>query len=100
MIKKFISGVKKGKVKMAKLRKCDECAIQGICKLEDDYRRISKEMDAVYDSDSKDSYFSMPELKCHRFIRQQPISRTNAFAESSNEYLNNYIGEANKNGRA
>lgn len=85
---------------MAKLCKCDECAIQGICKLEDDYRRISKKMDAVYDSDSKDSYFSMPELKCHRFIRQQPISRTNSFAEASNEYLNNYIGEANKNGRA
>lgn len=84
---------------MAKLCKCDECAIRGICKIEDDYRRISKEIDAVYDLNGSDAYFSMPELKCHRFIRQQPVSRTNTFAEASNEYLNNYIEEANKNGR-
>ena len=84
---------------MAKLRKCDECACQGICKIEDDYRRISKEMDAVYDPNGSDAYFSMPELKCHRFIRRQPVSRTNAFTEANNEYLNNYIREANKNGR-
>ena len=27
------------------------------------------------------------------------VDITNAFADASNEYLNNYIGEANKNGR-
>ena len=73
---------------MAKLRKCDECAHQGICKLEDDYRKISKEMDQVYNSDSKDSQFGIPDLICYRFIRNHTVSRTN-----------NLIMEANKNGR-
>ena len=82
---------------MAKLRKCDDCACRGICKIEDDYRTISKNMDQVYNSDDKDSYFSMPELICHRYIRRQfPVSRTN-----NEEALrfNNLITEANKNGR-
>lgn len=69
---------------MAKLRKCDDCACRGICKIEDDYRTISKNMDQVYNSYSKDSYFSMPELICYRYIHGQ---------------LNNLITEANKNGR-
>ena len=74
---------------MAKLRKCDDCACQGICKIEDDYRTISKNMDQVYNPDGKDGYFSMPELICHRYIRRQPVSRTNNFGnEASNEILN------------
>ena len=60
---------------------------------------ISKGIDEVFGDSAIQDYFEMPELVCHRYIRQQPISRTNAFAEASNEYLNNYIGEANKNGR-
>ena len=82
---------------MAKLRKCDDCACQGICKIENDYRTISKNMDQLYNSDGKDSYFSMPELICHRYIRRQPVSRTNEFEETLR--LNRLIGEANKNGR-
>lgn len=82
---------------MAKLRKCDECACQGICKIEDHYRIISKNMDQIYDSTGKDSYFSMPELICHRFIGQQPVSRANNFEEASNEYFNNMIMKANQN---
>ncbi len=82
---------------MAKLRKCDDCACQGICKIEDDYRTISKNMGQVYDSADKDSYFSMPELICHRFIRRQSVSRTNNFEEALR--FNNLITEANKNGR-
>ena len=74
---------------MAKLLKCDECACQGICKIENAYRTISKNMDQVYDPGTKDGYFSMPELICHRFIRKQPVSRTNIFTnEASNAYLN------------
>ena len=69
---------------MSKLRKCDECTHQGICKIEDDYRTISKNMDQVYDSDGKDSYFSMPELICYRFVRNHTVSRTNEF-EKENE---------------
>lgn len=89
MIKKYANGIKKGKVKMAKLRKCDNCACQGICKIEDDYRTISKNMDQVYNSDGKDGYFSMPELICHRYIRRQPVSRINNFEnEASNKILN------------
>lgn len=64
---------------MAKLRKCDECVHQGICKLEDDYRMISKNMDQVYNSDAKDSYFGVPDLICHRFSRSHTVSRTNNF---------------------
>lgn len=97
MIKKYANGIKKGKVKMAKLRKCDDCACQGICKIEDDYRTISKNIDQVYNSDDKDGYFSMPELICHRYIRRQPVSRTNNFEEALR--FNNLITEANKNGR-
>lgn len=82
---------------MAKLRKCDDCACQGICKIENDYRTISKNMDQLYNSDGKDSYFSMPELICHRYIRRQPVHRTNNFEEVLR--FNNLIEEANKNGR-
>ena len=74
---------------MAKMRKCDDCVCQGICRIEDDYRTISKNMDQVYNSDGKDGYFYMPELICHRFIRKQPVSRTNNFGnEASNKILN------------
>ena len=76
---------------MAELRKCDKCACQGICKIEDDYRAISKNMDQVYDSDAKNSYFSIPELICYRFIRKQPVSRTNNFEEAL--HFNNLITE-------
>lgn len=82
---------------MAKMRKCDDCACQGICKIEDDYRTISKNMDQVYNPDGKDGYFSMPELICHRYIRRQPVSRTNNFEKALR--FNNLITEANKNGR-
>lgn len=34
---------------MAKLCECDNCACQGICKIEDDYRMISKNMDQVFE---------------------------------------------------
>mgnify|MGYP000280915045 FL=1 len=81
------------------MAKCDTCACQGICKIEERYLMISKGIDEVFGDSAIQGYFEMPELVCHRYIRQQPISRTNAFAEASNEYLNNYIGEANKNGR-
>lgn len=74
---------------MAKLRKCDECAHQGICKIEDDYRMISKNMDQVYNSDAKDSYFGVPDLICYRFIRNHTVSRTNSIEnEVSNKILN------------
>ena len=90
---------------MAKLRKCDDCACQGICKIEDNYRTISKNMDQVYNPDGKDGYFSMPELICHRYIRRQPVSRTNNFGNEAsnacadNMTMNKYIAEENKNGR-
>lgn len=77
---------------MAKLRKCDECAHQGICKIEDDYRMISKNMDQVYNSDVKDSYFGVPDLICYRFIRNHTVSRTNSIEnEASNKILNEQI---------
>lgn len=77
---------------MAKLRKCDECAHQGICKIEDDYRMISKNMDQVYNSDAKDSYFGVPDLICYRFIRNHTVSRINSIEnEASNKILNEQI---------
>lgn len=83
---------------MAELRKCDECACQGICKIEEKYRSLSQSIDELNDIAKKDSYFHIENLICHRFIRQQPVSRTNNFEEAL--HFNNMIGEANKNGRA
>lgn len=83
---------------MAKLHKCDECAHQGICKLEDDYRMISKNMDQVYNSDAKNSYFGVPDLICYRFIRNHTVSHTNNF-ENALRFNNLIEEEANKNGR-
>lgn len=83
---------------MAKTRKCDECACQGICKIEDDYRHISKAMDQVFDPCNMDSYFSMPELVCHRFIQEAPVSHMKEFEKALR--FNKLITEENKNGRA
>lgn len=83
---------------MAKLRKCDKCAHQGICKLEDDYRTISKNMDQVYNSDAKDSYFGVPDLICYRFIGSHTASRASNFENAL--CFNNLIEEeADENGR-
>lgn len=95
MIRKYINGVKKGKVKMAK---CNACVCQGICKIEERYSMISKGIEEVFGDNAIQGYFEMPELVCHRFIRKQPVSRTNKLEEALR--FNNLITEANKNGRA
>lgn len=59
---------------------------------------ISKNMDQVYNSDAKDSYFGVPDLICYRFIRNHTVSRTNSIGnEARNACADN--AEENKNGR-
>lgn len=102
MIKKFINGVKKGKVKMRvyKSVRCNRCRCQDICKIENEYRTIQKKIDEIMGDG--DSFFSIPELVCSHYVPGQnaEIRNVTSDSETSNEYLNNYIGEANKNGRA
>lgn len=71
---------------MVKTYKCDECAHQGICKLEDEYRAISKSMNQVYNSDGKDAVFNIPDLICYRFIRNHTVSHDNKHEEENKKW--------------
>ena len=101
MIKKFVSGVKKGKVKMTKIYKCDRCRCQDICKLEAAFHTTQDRLDEIIENANGNFSF---EFVCGRFIPTQHsvlANRTNEAhnACADNMTMNEYIAKENKNGR-
>ena len=110
MIKKYTNGIKKGKVKMDKIYKCDQCRCQDICKLENAFRNTQDKLDEIVENGNGN--FSV-ELVCRRFIPVEHSAITNRTIEAinlcfgnearnacaDNMTMNKYITEENKNGR-
>lgn len=110
MIRNYIHGAKKGKVKMDKTYKCDRCRCQDICKLENAFRNTQDKLDKIVGNSN--SYFSI-EFVCGRFIPVEHSALTNRTIEAinlcfgnearnacaDNMTMNKYIAEENKNGR-
>lgn len=90
---------------MVKMQKCDTCACQGICKIEDKYRSLSQSIDELNDIAKKDGYFNIEELVCNRYIpKTRNYTSKNAIdcsrqdeTATDNDYFNKRIAEYNMN---
>lgn len=78
--------------------RCDRCKCQNICKIEEKYREIQKKIDETMNG--QDSYFSIHDLMCSYYTPNSDAQIRNVASAASNERLNEYIKEANRNGRA